>query len=140
MPLQAPNKRHIDNEAFEASLVENEQQPPQLILTQRAVAVYQLRTGIQVRPNPYAVEAKASNEMQIVDDIGSAHRAEVRDERQKLGRSVDGEAIALNGQLLRLRLDRTETQDNEHTETACETPEGASTPFTCHDYGPTDPP
>jgi hypothetical protein len=97
-------ERHVDNETCEPGLVENEQQPLQLVGTERYVAVHQLRTCVEIRPDSYAVETKAADQLKIFADGQGAHRAEVTDERQKPGRSVDGKAIALNGQLLRLRV------------------------------------
>jgi hypothetical protein len=94
-------------------MVENELESPQLIRAERSVAVHELWTGIQVRPDPYPVKAEASNQAQIGDHVRGAHRTEVGNERQKPGRAVDGEAIALNREPLRLSVGRRETEGNQ---------------------------
>jgi hypothetical protein len=51
--------------------------------------------------------------MQVLRHVGSAHRREVRNERQKSRGPVNGKTIALNRQLLRPSIGRTET-DGQH--------------------------
>jgi hypothetical protein len=79
--------------------------------------------------------------------VGRAHPAEICDERQKFRRAVDGETIALNGQLLRLSLCGTETKEHEYKDAhdtdnweARETSMRANARFTCHDSRSVDPP
>jgi hypothetical protein len=83
---------------------------------QRAIAVHELRPGIQIWPDPDAVEAEASNQVQVDNDLRVAHRTEIRDERQKPGGAINRETVALNGELLSLGSSRTEAETNQHDE------------------------
>ncbi len=119
-------KGDIDDEALQASLVENEQELTQPVRIQRPVSVHELWTGEQVRPDPYTVEAEAPNQVQVGHQMRGAHRRKVRNERKKLGRAVDGEPIALYRELLCMSLVRRETEGNQNDKTSRETPEHPS--------------
>jgi len=122
---------HIDDEAHQPSLIENEQQSVQLIRTQRSIAVHELRPRVQIRPDPYAVEAEVSDQAQVGHHIRGAHCSEVRDEGQKPGRAVDRESIALNREPLSLSLNGREAQAdaNESEEATCGAPDRAAHDF-----------
>src|SRR5439155_18537615 len=91
----------VDDRPLLPRLVENRQEVRYLAAAQRAVAVHDLRAGVEHRPDAEAVEAERLHQVKIGDDVRRAHAAEVGDEGQKLRRAVDGETIALYADLLR---------------------------------------